>query len=207
MKKILLLLFLIYINKLSAQQLKVESIYDWNKIRFSGFIEGTRESCLNPPANHLWYWGININHPNTGHGGQIAFAANWDEIGIPLMYIRSTASNGAATWAKVIHSKGDHAIEGKLTAKEIEIKINTGADHVFYHSYNLMPLSEVETFVKENKHLPEIPSEKQMQEDGLNINDMQIKLLQKIEELTLYVIEQDKRIKALEEENHTLKSH
>ena len=199
MKKILLLLFLIYINKLSAQQLKVESIYDWNKIRFSGFIEGTRESCLNPPANHLWYWGININHPNTGHGGQIAFAAN--------MYIRSTASNGAATWAKVIHSKGDHAIDGKLTAKEIEIKINTGADHVFYPSYNLMPLSEVETFVKENKHLPEIPSEKQMQEDGLNLNDMQIKLLQKIEELTFYVIEQDKRIKALEEENHTLKSH
>lgn len=97
-------------------------------------------------------------------------------------------------------------VRGKIIADEVEIKVNKGADFVFSPSYSLKPLSEVETFVKENKHLPEIPSEKQMQENGLNINDMQIKLLQKIEELTLYVIEQDKAIKSLKEENKEIKN-
>lgn len=86
-------------------------------------------------------------------------------------------------------------VGGTIKAREVNIEIAAGADHVFNHEYELKPLSEVEAFVKENKHLPEIQSEKQMQEDGLNINEFQMKLLQKIEELTLYVIEQDKTIK------------
>ena len=80
-------------------------------------------------------------------------------------------------------------VAGTIRAREVKIEVTAGADHVFSTDYNLRPLSEVETFVQENKHLPDIPSEKQMQEEGLNINEMQIKLLQKIEELTLYVIE------------------
>lgn len=89
-------------------------------------------------------------------------------------------------------------VAGKIAAQEIKIDITAGADFVFEPDYDLKPLSEVEDFIKENKHLPEIPSEKQMQEEGLSVNEFQIKLLQKIEELTLYVIEQDKKIKSLE---------
>ena len=85
-------------------------------------------------------------------------------------------------------------VRGKVIADEVEIKVNKGADFVFKPDYNLKPLSEVEAFVRENQHLPEVPSEKEMQQNGLNVNDMQIKLLQKIEELTLYVIQQDKKI-------------
>ena len=80
-------------------------------------------------------------------------------------------------------------IRGVISATEVKVQVLTGADHVFHESYNLKPLSEIEQFVQENKHLPEIPSEKQMQEEGLNMNEFQIKLLQKIEELTLYVID------------------
>ncbi len=104
-------------------------------------------------------------------------------------------------------------VRGKVTASEIEIKVLSGADFVFEPDYALKPLSELEAFVKENKHLPEIPSEKQMIEDGLNVNEMQIKLLQKVEELTLYVIDlkkenerQESRIRSLEEENKQLKT-
>lgn len=86
-------------------------------------------------------------------------------------------------------------VRGTISAQEVKVQVLTGADHVFKSNYNLKSLSEIEAFVKENKHLPEIQSEKQMQEEGLNINEFQIKLLQKIEELTLYVIEQDKTIK------------
>ncbi|WP_165025360.1 hypothetical protein [Dysgonomonas sp. ZJ279] len=92
-------------------------------------------------------------------------------------------------------------VGGAITARSVEIRVDAGADFVFQPDYNLKPLSEVEQFVKTNKHLPEIPSEKQMIEEGVNVTDMQIKLLQKIEELTLYMIEQNKQIKELKEEN------
>lgn len=95
-------------------------------------------------------------------------------------------------------------VAGTIRAKEVKIEVNAGADFVFSEKYNLKPLSEVETFVKENQHLPEIPSEKQMQEDGLSVNEFQIKLLQKIEELTLYIIEQDKKNRILEAELKSL---
>lgn len=85
-------------------------------------------------------------------------------------------------------------VRGAISAEEVKVQVLTGADHVFNQDYDLKPLSEVEAFVKENKHLPEIPSEKQMQENGLSMNEFQIKLLQKIEELTLYTINQEKRL-------------
>ncbi len=68
------------------------------------------------------------------------------------------------------------------------------ADHVFNDDYQLRPLAEVENFVTTHKHLPDIPSAKSMEKNGVDIGELQIKLLQKIEELTLYVIEQDKKI-------------
>jgi len=88
-----------------------------------------------------------------------------------------------------ITPKSELDVAGTIRAKEIKVEINAGADHVFKSGYNLKSLTEVESFIMENNHLPEIPSEKQMQQDGLNVNEFQIKLLQKIEELTLYVIE------------------
>lgn len=86
-------------------------------------------------------------------------------------------------------------VKGMVRAKEVKIEMNAGegADFVFSPDYKLRTLKEVELFVTENRHLPEIPSEKKMVEEGLDVNQMQIKLLQKIEELTLYVIEQDKK--------------
>jgi len=88
-------------------------------------------------------------------------------------------------------------VAGTIRAREVKVEVNAGADHVFNEEYTLKPLAEVENYIKENKHLPEIPSENQMQQDGLNMNEFQIKLLQKIEELTLYTIEQEKENKQL----------
>jgi len=62
-------------------------------------------------------------------------------------------------------------------------------DHVFHSDYNLRPLNELEQFVKQNHHLPEIPTAKEVIENGLDLGEMQGKLLLKIEELTLYIIE------------------
>ncbi len=104
----------------------------------------------------------------------------------------------------MIHTGGVE-IAGPLKAREVTIDITAGADYVFNPDYDLKPLSEVEHFIKTNKHLPEVPSEQQMQAEGLNVNEFQIKLLQKIEELTLYMIDQNKEIQYIKQENKELK--
>lgn len=72
------------------------------------------------------------------------------------------------------------------------------ADFVFKPSYYLRPLSSVETFIKKNGHLPDVPSAKKVAIDGFDVADTQRLLLQKIEELTLYIIQQEKRMNLLE---------
>jgi hypothetical protein len=90
----------------------------------------------------------------------------------------------------------------KIFAEKIEVTLNAlnshWYDHVFYPDYQLRPLAELEQYIKQNHHLPEIPSAKEVKENGLDLGDMQGKLLLKIEELTLYTIEQQKLIDSLE---------
>ncbi|MDA3906962.1 MAG: hypothetical protein PF484_12900 [Bacteroidales bacterium] len=70
-------------------------------------------------------------------------------------------------------------------------------DHVFNHDYSLMKINDVENYIKTNKHLPGIPSESQVNEEGFNLAEMDGLLLKKIEELTLYIIQQQKEIESL----------
>ncbi len=96
------------------------------------------------------------------------------------------------------------AVNGLIRAKEI--RVNTGwSDFVFEDDYALPSLSEVEQHITLNKHLPGIPSAAEVEAEGVALGDISSKLLQKIEELTLYVIAQEKRIEALEAENQSLK--
>jgi hypothetical protein len=101
---------------------------------------------------------------------------------------------------------------GTIRAQEVKVDMY-GADFVFEEDYHLRPIEEVEQFVKERKHLPEIAPAKEMQEMGVNQSEMNQQLLQKIEELTLYLIEQNKETKnvlnelsQLKRENEKLKN-
>ncbi len=87
-------------------------------------------------------------------------------------------------------------VVGTIRANEIKVDMN-GADFVFEEDYHLMPLTELEKFVKEQKHLPEIAPAGEMTENGTGLGDLNTKLLQKIEELTLYVTQKDKEVKQL----------
>ncbi len=93
---------------------------------------------------------------------------------------------------------------GRARANEIVVN-TTGADFVFADNYHLRPLGEVEQFINTNNHLPEIPSAQEMQQNGMAVGELQTKLLQKIEELTLYMIEQNKQLQELKKENEGLK--
>ena len=97
------------------------------------------------------------------------------------------------------------SVNGSIWAKEIKVSFTEGADWVFEDDYNLRPIEEVERFVKENKHLPEIPSADEFRKNDLNVAEMHNKLLQKIEELTLYVIELNKQNKVQQAEIELLR--
>ena len=88
-------------------------------------------------------------------------------------------------------------VAGKVRANEIVVN-TTGADYVFEQDYKLKDLQEVEYFIQENNHLPGIPSAREMQTKGMALGELNTKLLEKIEELTLYVIELEKKINQLE---------
>jgi len=96
------------------------------------------------------------------------------------------------TTGKGVHivGNGDIIAQGKIEATEIKVSTAPGADFVFEENYELPDLQEVETFIQTNKHLPNIPSAATMEENGVNLAEMNKLLLQKIEELTLYAIEQ-----------------
>lgn len=116
---------------------------------------------------------------------------------------RSPGDTDYSNWewdkAFIINGENGNAmVQGKLEAKEIKVTLTPTADFVFAEDYDLPKLEDVEKHIKEKKHLPEVASAKQMEKEGVNVGEFQIKLLQKIEELTLYTIEQNKRIKELE---------
>jgi hypothetical protein len=90
------------------------------------------------------------------------------------------------------------AVKGHIHTQEVRVDL-TGAvapDYVFEKNYNLLPLSELETYITQNKHLPEVPSAKEMEVDGLNLKEMNLILLKKVEELTLHLIELSKENEA-----------
>lgn len=97
-------------------------------------------------------------------------------------------------------------VAGTIHAQNIEVDLTGWSDFVFDKDYKLPSLEEVEAHIKEYKHLPDIPSQTQVQKEGINIGDIQAKLLQKIEELTLYVIELKKENQHQGQQIETLKA-
>lgn len=88
--------------------------------------------------------------------------------------------------------------DGGVYAKELTINTPIFADYVFEKDYPLMPLSELENYIETYKHLPNMPGEEEVLKTGMQIGALQILQTEKLEELTLYTIQQEKRIEALE---------
>ena len=89
-------------------------------------------------------------------------------------------------------------VAGQIGAEEVLIT-PTGADYVFQPGYRLRPLSEVDAYIQVNHHLPDIPSADEAKQNGVGVGDMQSRLLAKVEELTLHMIQQEKENQELRE--------
>jgi hypothetical protein len=97
------------------------------------------------------------------------------------------------------------SVDGGIAAKEVVIEMTGWADYVFEDDYNLMDLNELESSIKANGHLPGIPSAQHVKENGIAVGEMQKQMMQKIEELTLYVIQLKKENDAIKQELNTIK--
>ncbi len=89
-------------------------------------------------------------------------------------------------------------VNGTIKAKKVIVTASGWADYVFENDYKLLPLAKLEEYINQNKHLPGISSASEIESNGISIADMQTKQMEKIEELTLYIIQKDKKINDLE---------
>lgn len=171
-----------------------------------------------PNAVNDWLYLLQSNGANSGF---------WSNNGSPSLYLRSNPTslnvvirpdgdsyfNGGKVGIGTddfSQNSGDSTllVNGKILCEEVEVILDVAPDYVFqkYYTgnsslkrdYKMPTLEEVEAFTKENHHLPEVPSAAEIKEEGLQLKEMTTILLQKVEELTLYTIEQEKRIKTLE---------
>lgn len=91
-------------------------------------------------------------------------------------------------------------VDGAIGARRLKVTQGSWADFVFHPDYKLPSLPELEKYVKENRHMPDIPSEQEVLKEGIDVGEMNKKLLQKVEELTLYLIEESKKNEQLMQE-------
>jgi hypothetical protein len=137
----------------------------------------------------------NINYPPSS-GSNLTAA----------MFIDGDGNVGVGTLnpASKFHVAGNLNAEGTIMAKKIKITQTGWSDYVFAKKYKLRSLLSLETFIKLNNHLPEMPSAKQVEREGISVGDTQTLLLKKIEELTLYLIDLNRKNQELNKRIQTL---
>lgn len=105
---------------------------------------------------------------------------------------RFLINNGDGNGSQMaLDAAGNLTIRGNFVSGSTTLSV---PDYVFADDYDLRPLSEVAAFIAANSHLPDVPSAAQIAKDGLDMTDMQMRLLKKVEELTLYTLEQERRL-------------
>lgn len=151
---------------------------------------------------------ITLEREGVSKKGYIGFGANnggsiylgTDESQYSL-YVQQNGDIGIGTY----NPDEKLSVNGKIKTKEVIVSLTGWSDFVFKKSYNLPTLEEVENHINTKGHLKDIPSEAEVLKNGIEVGEMNSKLLQKIEELTLYTIEQEKEINAQKEELANLK--
>jgi hypothetical protein len=128
------------------------------------------------------------------------------EDGHPTVYVTGM-NNGNVGIGTTNPGSFKLAVEGKIGAREVQVTLaNPFPDYVFDSKYKLRDLASLESYINQNKHLPNVPSAAEVEKNGgIELGSMNAKLLEKVEELTLYIIEINKKVEKLEKENEALK--
>jgi len=158
----------------------------------------TQKNAISSPAAGLMVYDNTLGKYNyyNGSGWQElgAGASQWTNSGTNISY--ATGNVGIGTNAIAEHKL---AVNGSIIAEKMKVKLyGNWPDYVFEKGHKIPSLEEVEVFIRNNKHLPGVPAAAVVEKEGLDLGNNQAILLKKIEELTLYIIEQNKKI---EEQN------
>lgn len=181
-------------------------------IHANGTLEASHPLIMTPTAASSNYIQFRTNGTNIGIIGSDAAISGNDaaNFGIHVYGVKDLEfSTGGVSKRMVIKGSGNVgigtanppinyklAVAGKIIAEELKVQAQSAwPDYVFKSTYQLTPLPELEKFIKANQHLPEVPSAKEVMKNGIEVGANQTLLLKKIEELTLYIIEQDKQLK------------
>jgi len=146
------------------------------------------------------------NSDNSFYGGGMFFRVHDDSMTHAYRDVMMLAESGQVGIGT--RTMGTHklAVAGSIGARQIKVEATGWSDFVFEEDYNLPSLKEVEQHIAEKGHLQDIPSAENIIANGFDLGEMDAKLLQKIEELTLYTIEQEKQITAQQEKNEQLEA-
>jgi hypothetical protein len=174
--------------------------------RFS--VTQTEIPSLNTTAFSMPQYGIAA--PGVGGSADLWIAGNsgirmfTGGNAVPKITITNTGNMGIGTNPDALYKLD---VKGAVRATEIKVEsIDNFPDFVFEKNYELLKLSEVNNFIQKNGHLPNIPSAAEVKQNGVSLVDMQAKLLQKVEELTLYSIQQQELIQSLQTQIDELKN-
>lgn len=118
------------------------------------------------------------------------------------IYPNGQVKIGDQTVVSGLHTDYRLAVDGKIVSKEIVVQLSDWADYVFDENYKLASFDEIRNYVANHKHLPNIPSTSEMVKNGLNVSEMTVKQQEKIEELFLYILSLEARIKTIEQEKN-----
>ena len=155
-------------------------------------------------AQGRWYQMTAMGHVDAWKGTPGSFSIIDVTAAKPRLVITKDGNVGIGT-----NNPGNFrlAVEGTLGVRNLRItKVSPWPDYVFAPNYPLMPLHSLENHISQKGHLPGVPDAKEVESTGIDVGDMQAILLKKIEELTLYVIDQNKRLEAQQQEINQLKA-
>lgn len=173
---------------------------DWTSNYWKKSMKLNNSQAIQFSAN-AGYFGIGATDPE----GLYFFSTTTNDIGAPAKYLLMMRGNGNIGIGTITPNE-KLSVNGNIRAHEIKVETASWPDYVFAKDYELPSLDEIERNIKENGHLPSVPSAEEVKEKGINIGEMNATLLKKIEELTLYMIELNKIVKNQQHEINQLKS-
>lgn len=169
--------------------LHVTSSSEHHQIRIQGTNDKHAWMQFYPDGTGVLNWQIGAN----GNGFSI-----YDLVNASYKF---TISNSGNVGIGTTTPDAKLTVKGNIHAEEVKVDLSVpGPDYVFKEGYELKSLEEVQNYIKKNGHLPNIPSAQEMEENGVRLGEMNMKLLEKIEELTLYVIDLKKEIEQLKQQ-------
>lgn len=144
------------------------------------------------------------------HCGRDIFMVTGQNGGKVYMCNTNSPNKGVHIGSPIVpgtpHANALLTVNGKIAARALYVTVTNWADVVFSEGYQIPKLEDVEAYYKTNKHLPEIPSESEVIENGIDVAEMNRLLLKKVEELTIYMVEQQKQMKDQQKQIEDLKS-